>query len=235
VVGGRLTIDDRRRISQDLADGLGFAEISRRLGRPTSTISREVNRNGGAGGYRPEQAHEATRMRARRQRPTAESRESPPADTQAVEEKLTDALVASGLTRTSSRVLACLCTTHGGGLTAAELTQRLHVSPASISKAVGDLEAMNLIRREQDHRRRRDRYTVDNEIWYRGLLASAQLNTNLADIARQGAEALGRSTPAGARMEAMSQFFEHVGRETIAAAQRYRHILRPPAGGSGAG
>ncbi|MEU6269416.1 helix-turn-helix domain-containing protein [Saccharopolyspora shandongensis] len=224
---GRLTLEDRERIAQGLAEGLGFAEISRRLGRPTSTISREVNRNGGAGAYRPDQAHEATRERARRQRPIAvESPQQPPAaGTQEAEDKLTDVLVASGLTRMSSRVLACLCTTHSGGLTAADLVQRLQVSPASISKAVAELEAMNLIGRERDQRRRRDRYIVDKEIWYRSLLASARFNTNIAEVARQNAEALGRSTPAGARMDAMSEFFEQVGRETVAVAQRYRHIL----------
>ncbi|WP_219472016.1 helix-turn-helix domain-containing protein, partial [Nonomuraea rhizosphaerae] len=67
--GGRLSHDDRREISAGLAEGLGYAEIARRLGRPTSTISREVSRNGGAGGYRADQAHRATEGRARRSRP----------------------------------------------------------------------------------------------------------------------------------------------------------------------
>ncbi|MGS2586459.1 helix-turn-helix domain-containing protein [Streptomyces hebeiensis] len=39
--GGRLTQQDRRRIAAGLADGLPYAEIARRLDRPTSTISRE--------------------------------------------------------------------------------------------------------------------------------------------------------------------------------------------------
>ena len=222
----RLTLEDRRRIAQGLAEGLGFAEISRRLGRPTSTISREVHRNGGIGGYHPDQAHQATRDRARRHRPEAvESAETPPAAMQEAQDKFTDALVASGLTRMSSKVLACLCAAESGSLTAADLVERLHVSPASISKAVGELETMHLIGRERDPRSRRDRYIVDNEIWYRSLLASARFSTNLAEIAGQSAEALGRSTPAGARMHAMSEFFDHVGRETIAAAERYRHLL----------
>ena len=40
--GGRLTQEDRRHIAAGLAEGLGYAEIARRLGRPTSTVSREV-------------------------------------------------------------------------------------------------------------------------------------------------------------------------------------------------
>ncbi|MEV4086954.1 helix-turn-helix domain-containing protein, partial [Nonomuraea fuscirosea] len=54
--GGRLTHDDRRRIASWLAEGLGYAEIARRLGRPTSTISREVARNRAPGGYLADRA-----------------------------------------------------------------------------------------------------------------------------------------------------------------------------------
>src|SRR2546423_3873873 len=67
--GGRLTDDDRLRIAAGLHESLGYAEIARRLGRPTSTVSREVARNGGPGGYRPDQARAATQRRARRRRP----------------------------------------------------------------------------------------------------------------------------------------------------------------------
>ncbi|NUT46387.1 MAG: helix-turn-helix domain-containing protein, partial [Saccharothrix sp.] len=49
--GGRLTDEDRRDIAAGLALGLGYAEIARRLGRPTSTVTREVIRNGGPGDY----------------------------------------------------------------------------------------------------------------------------------------------------------------------------------------
>ncbi|MEV0780065.1 helix-turn-helix domain-containing protein, partial [Streptomyces sp. NPDC050428] len=64
--GGRLTAEDRRDIGAGLAGGLGYAEIARRLGRPTSTVSREVARNGGADGYRADRALRATERRARR-------------------------------------------------------------------------------------------------------------------------------------------------------------------------
>ncbi len=53
--GGRLTQEDRRRIATWLAEGLAHAEIGRRLSRPTSTITREVNRNRGPAGYQADQ------------------------------------------------------------------------------------------------------------------------------------------------------------------------------------
>ncbi|NUR92305.1 MAG: helix-turn-helix domain-containing protein, partial [Nonomuraea sp.] len=68
--GARLTHDERRRIADGLAEGLGYAEIARRLARPTSTISREVGRNGGSYGYRADPAQKATGERARRVRKT---------------------------------------------------------------------------------------------------------------------------------------------------------------------
>ncbi len=72
--GGRLTQQERQQIALGLADGLAYAEIARRLDRPTSTITREVMRNGGPTGYRADLAHRATERRAHRRRRTAPAR-----------------------------------------------------------------------------------------------------------------------------------------------------------------
>ena len=64
-----LTVDDREEISRGLRAGEAFASIGRRLGRPTSTVSREVGRNGGRAGYRAWAADRATFERARRPKP----------------------------------------------------------------------------------------------------------------------------------------------------------------------
>src|ERR1043165_2435431 len=63
--GGRLTQQERQQIALGLADDLPYAEIARRLDRPTSTVTREVMRNGGPNGYRADLAHHATERRAR--------------------------------------------------------------------------------------------------------------------------------------------------------------------------
>lgn len=69
--GGRLTQQERQQIALGLADGLAYAEIARRTGRPTSTITREVMRNGGPAAYRADLAHRATERRARLRRQAA--------------------------------------------------------------------------------------------------------------------------------------------------------------------
>lgn len=45
-----LTLHEREEISRGLAGSLSLSEIARRLGRPTSTVSREVRRHGGIKG-----------------------------------------------------------------------------------------------------------------------------------------------------------------------------------------
>lgn len=47
-----LSDSDREEISRGLVAGDTFSAIAQRLGRPTSTVSREVDRNGGISGYR---------------------------------------------------------------------------------------------------------------------------------------------------------------------------------------
>ncbi|MEW2287400.1 helix-turn-helix domain-containing protein [Streptomyces sp. NPDC047841] len=230
--GGRLTQQERRQIALGLADGLAYAEIARRLGRPTSTITREVMRNGGPTAYRAELAHRATERRARRRGP-ASSRDpqSVPQphgrDAEAVaeyEETLTTVLMASGLPKMTARVLTCLFTTDAGSLTASELARRLQVSPASVSKAITFLEGQSLVRRERDERRR-DRYVVDDELFYQATIASARANDRLVETARRGVAVLGPHTPAANRLENVARFLDFISESITRAAEQAREVL----------
>ncbi|ANP56276.1 DNA-binding transcriptional ArsR family regulator [Streptomyces griseochromogenes] len=230
--GGRLTQPERQQIALGLADGLAYAEIARRLDRPTSTITREVMRNGGPTAYRADLAHRATERRAHRRRQAAprDSATPPQAhgrDPEAVreyEEAFTTLLMASGLPKMMSRVLTCLYITDAGSLTASELAQHLQVSPASISKAVTFLEGQDLVRRERDERRR-DRYAVDNELWFQGALAAARSHAQLAEAARQGVAVLGPDTPAAVRLENIARFVDFISESIARAAEQAREVL----------
>jgi DNA-binding transcriptional regulator GbsR (MarR family) len=230
--GGRLTQQERQQIALGLADSLAYAEIARRLDRPTSTITREVMRNGGPTAYRADLAHRATERRAHRRR-VASSRgpESVPQshgrDAEAVaeyEETLTIVLMASGLPKMAARLLTCLFITDAGSLTASQLAQRLQVSPASISKAITFLESQSLVRRERDERRR-DRYVVDNELFYQATIASARSNDQLVETARQGVAILGAHTPAATRLENVARFLDFISESITRAAEQAREVL----------
>ncbi|MGW3991721.1 helix-turn-helix domain-containing protein [Streptomyces sp. NPDC004830] len=230
--GGRLTQQERQQIALGLADGLPYAEIARRLDRPTSTITREVMRNGGPTAYRADLAHLATERRAHRRRqaaPRSGQRTPEPhgRDAEAVrayEETLTTVFMASGMPKMMSRVLVCLYTTDEGSLTAAELVQRLQVSPASISKAIAFLESQGLVRRERDERRR-ERYVVGDDVWYQSMIASARSLTQVVEVSRQGIGVLGPGTPAAKRLENVARFLDFVQESTIRAAEQAREVL----------
>jgi transposase, IS30 family len=67
---GRLSLEERVEIRAWLEAGEAFAEIGRRLGRATSTISREVGGIAGRGSYRPVTAHRQAWAQARRPKVT---------------------------------------------------------------------------------------------------------------------------------------------------------------------
>ncbi|MFD3592498.1 helix-turn-helix domain-containing protein [Nocardia sp. NPDC058640] len=231
--GGRLTDADRQHIAAGLAQGLGYAEIGRTLGRPASTVMREVTRNGGPDDYRAHRAHQATQQRARRHK---QPQPDPPPipdngygrDPQAVAdfaESFTALLIEQGLPRMEARVLACLQITDAGALTAAELVERLRVSPASISNAVAFLEQQGMLRRELVPGQRRERYVIDDDIWLRNLAASVHMQNALAAITRRGVEVLGPDTPAGARFELSGEFVLIVGAALRQAMEQWQQRL----------
>ncbi|MFF7309757.1 helix-turn-helix domain-containing protein [Streptomyces sp. NPDC008137] len=230
--GGRLTQQERQQIASGLADGLAYAEIARRLDRPTSTITREVMRNGGPTAYRADLAHRATERRAHRRKRIQPRGQGAPVrghgrDDEAVreyEEEFTTLFMRQGVPKMTARVLTCLFITDAGSLTAAELVRRLEVSPASVSKAVAFLEDQGLIRRERDERRR-EHYFVDDDVWYQSTIASARGVAQVAETARQGVSVLGPGTRAAARLENIARFSDFISESILRAAEQAREVL----------
>ncbi|MGW6276823.1 MarR family transcriptional regulator [Kribbella sp. NPDC055071] len=222
--GGRLSHQDRVGIAAGLTKGLGYAEIARELDRPTSTVSREIARNGGAQGYRADHAHYATAARARRRNSTNGGGVAGGGGRLGVSagegrrrsefvERFATMMVQGGLPRMASRVLAVLYTSDSRSLTAAELVQELRVSPASISTAIGYLERVGMVHREPDPRRRMQHYVIADEVWTKAWEVSSRTNLNWAETAAEGAELLGPDTPAGERLTQMASFFHRLGED----------------------
>ena len=230
--GGRLTQQERQQIALGLADSLPYAEIARRVDRPTSTITREVMRNGGPTAYRADLAHRATERRAHRRKhtPPPRGQEAPAQahgrDDEAVreyEEAFTTLLMQQGLPKMTARVLTCLFIADDT-VTASELVRHLQVSPASVSKAITFLDGQGLIRRERDERRR-ERYSIDDDVWYRSTVASAHGVAQVAATARQGVTILGRNSPAAARLENIARYSDFISENILRAAEQVREIL----------
>lgn len=233
--GDRMTRQDRRQIAAGLTAGLSYREIARRLERSTSTVTREVTRNGGASGYRADRAQQAARTKARRGRnvpgtPPARTAAAPRPQVREFEARLAALYVDRGMQRMPARVLACLYTDDNGSLTTAELVDLLQVSPASISKAVAYLEGQGLIRREREGRQRKDRYVIDTGMWFRAVVSGMRLNTVLAETAREGADIVGKRTRAGHRLNDMGDFLDHISQAVVEGAERWHEAYRARGG-----
>ncbi|MEV0389518.1 helix-turn-helix domain-containing protein [Nonomuraea sp. NPDC050643] len=218
-----MTQQDRERIASGLADKLSYGEIARRLDRPTSTITREIARNGGPAGYRPQQAHQATIQRARRGALASPETVIPPVAT--MEQEILERAVRAGMPRTAARVHHDLVLSEDGRRTAAELTHRLKVSPASVSVAVNFLVQQGFVRRERDPQRRRDIYVIDDDAWYHAIMISERQTLQTARATMAVAETYGLDSPVGQRLAKTAAYLERVSLDIMESATRWRTLL----------
>jgi predicted transcriptional regulator len=137
-------------------------------------------------------------------------------------ETFASAFVDAGVPRMPTRVFASILASDAGRLTAAELAERLQVSPAGISGAVRYLAQVGLIVRERDPGSRRDVYAVGDDGWYEAIVRRERLLDAWARAVREGVQALGPETPAGARLAETLAFFEFLKAEMPALLERWR-------------
>lgn len=119
-------------------------------------------------------------------------------------------LTAAGFPKMPARVLMALTVTETPGLTAAELAERLDVSPAAISGAVRYLQTLGIIRRLSQTGSRRDRYEIPSD-WYALMVRNSPIYGVLADQAEAGLAAVGDpDSPATERLRDMAGFYRFV-------------------------
>ncbi|MFJ2173894.1 GbsR/MarR family transcriptional regulator [Streptomyces sp. NPDC087851] len=153
-------------------------------------------------------------------------------------ERFAAEMTEAGMQRTASRVFAALIASDDASLTSAELSEQLGISPAAVSGAIRYLVQVGMAGRERDPGSRRDRYRVHNEFWYATFAHRDTVLTRWEGALREGAEALGRDTPAGARIAETVEFFEFVQEELMAMLDRWQALQekrRAEAAGAGAG
>ncbi|MFI5621347.1 MarR family transcriptional regulator [Streptomyces sp. NPDC051567] len=126
----------------------------------------------------------------------------------------------------TARVHVDLLLSEDGRRTAAELTRRLKVSPASVSVAVNSLVQQGYVRRERDPQRRRDVYVVDDDAWYHSVVISSRQTLEVARAAMAAARTLGPDTPVGQRLVKAGTFLERVIEDMTESATRWRTLLK---------
>ena len=116
-----------------------------------------------------------------------------------------------GFPRMAGRVLFVLMGAEERTLTAAELAERLDVSPAAISGALKYLTHLNMVTREPVPGSRRDRYHLADDSWYEVTTTKMTFLKVLADATEQGVNAAGGATTvAGKRLADMRDFYSIV-------------------------
>ncbi len=124
-------------------------------------------------------------------------------------ERLGDVLTDAGMPRLASRVFARLLADDDGRMTAAELADALHVSPAAISGAVRYLTHTSLIGKERERGTRRDVYVVQADAWHEAMMSRERIMRPLLASMSAGVEAVGGpATPAGQRLQLSADFME---------------------------
>lgn len=116
----------------------------------------------------------------------------------------------AGMGRMPARVFTALLAEDSGKLTAAQLADRLQVSPGAISGAVRYLGQLNMIRKEREPGARRDHYVLHDDTWYAAVSRRDQQTVRWIAASREGIDALGADTPAGRRLTETVTFFEFV-------------------------
>lgn len=121
-------------------------------------------------------------------------------------------ITAVGFPRMPARVMMALIAAPADGYTAADLADRLGVSPAAVSGAVRYLQTLHVVRRVSRADQRRDHYLIVEDTWY-GMMAS---NGPIYDRLATQIDAIGSEHTedplARARAAEMAEFFRFMAR-----------------------
>ncbi|MEU3451132.1 MarR family transcriptional regulator [Streptomyces thermolilacinus] len=137
-------------------------------------------------------------------------------------ERFAGELTQAGMQRMASRVFAALLVSDGAAMTAAELGDRLRVSPAAVSGAVRYLTQVNMIGRERDPGSRRERYVLHEGMWYEVFTRRDEILNRWQKTLREGADTLGTDTAAGQRLAETAEFFQFLHDELLQIMDRWR-------------
>ena len=130
-------------------------------------------------------------------------------------------LAEAGMARTPARVFACVLAEDSGRLTAGELAERLHVSPAAISGAVRYLTQAGVLVRAREPGERRDHYAVHEHVWPEMFTTRMAMVRRWEQAMAEAVELLGTDRPAGRRLQETREFFAFMQEELPELLRRW--------------
>ena len=130
-------------------------------------------------------------------------------------------LTEAGMARMPARVFACILAEDAGRLTAAELAERLEVSPAAISGAVRYLTQARMVVRGREPGERRDHYAVHEDVWTDMYVSRMALLATWERALDEGVQLLGLDRPAGRRLAETRAFFAFLQSEVPEIIRRW--------------
>lgn len=137
-------------------------------------------------------------------------------------ERLAAELIRIGVPRMPARVYATILLSPHGELTAAEITERLSVSPAAVSKAIRYLSQVHLVHRGYQPESRRDLYQLGKGLFAEMLEYRARMMRSLADALGEAIDAVGGGhSEAGARLAELRDFSLFAQSEAITVLDRW--------------
>ena len=137
-------------------------------------------------------------------------------------ERFAALLSDSGIPRMPARVFSRILAEDSGQLTAAEIAERLDVSPAAVSGAVRYLTQVGMLVRAREPGARVDVYRVHDDVWGEMYTQQAALLRRWIEAADEGAAALGLDRPAGRRLAETRDFFAFMHAELPGLIRRWQ-------------
>jgi DNA-binding transcriptional regulator GbsR (MarR family) len=137
-------------------------------------------------------------------------------------------LAAAGMARMPARVMMALVGSPDDGYTAAELADRLGVSPAAVSGAVRYLVSMRFIHRLSKPGDRRDRYDLIGDAWAGMVAQTAPMYGRLADAMDQIADENADAPDSVARAREVADFLRYLAERMPRIAEEWRASRRIP-------
>ena len=143
-------------------------------------------------------------------------------------------LTEAGMPRMPARVFAAVLADDEGRLTAADIAERLEISPAAVSGAVRYLVQVGMLVRGREPGARRDDYRLHDQLWYEVYAYRGEMLRRWEQAMADGAELLGSSS-AGQRIEETREFFAFLQEELPAMMDRWRERQAKRSGSNGPG